>query len=490
MIRLVLAVTVAVLTAALGAFLALNPGRATFEFLGNRMEMPFVVAAGGILVIAFLALVVWWGVYMLWTSPDKVKTFFKRRRREHGYDALEKALIASAAGDGETAVRQAARADALLERPALSRLLAARAAESAGNFDGAEAHYQSLLEDNRTRIVARRGLAQIALERGDHSTTAEHAADAFQQAKGARWAFDALFDAQVAQGGWQDALATLHEGEKRNHIAPGTAKRRSAVLLTAAALENETGDADRARELAVSAHKASPGFAPAAALAARLLAEGRRHKRASEVIEASWASTPHPALAQAYRELRKSDTKPKRLERLKALAELNPEHRESKLILIQAALEEGDAATARELMAPMLASASPSARVSALAARLARLEGEDEQARRWMTRASHAAPEADWTDIDPDGRLFAYTAEDWKRMVYAFGDEGRLTHPRYERFERYAEAVPENALLEAPRPRAAAASRTGRAPDFAAASRMPDDPGVPEDEDEEAGSAA
>ena len=129
-----------------------------------------------------------------------------------------------------------------------------------------------------------------------------------------------------------------------------------------------------------------------------------------------------------------------------------------------------------------------SSRVSALAARLARLEGKDDEARRWMTRASHSATEADWSDIDPDGRLFAYTAEDWKRMVYVFGDEGRLTHPRYERFERYAEAVPENALIEAPRPKAAAASRARQAPAYADTTpRMPDDPGVDSDDDDRPG---
>jgi HemY protein len=484
MIRLILAVAFAVLTAALGAFLALNPGRATFEFLGTRMEMPFVLAAGGTILFAFALLVVWWAIYMLWTSPDKVKTFLTRRRREQGYDALERALIASAAGDGEAAVRQAARADALLERPALSRLLAARAAEAAGNWDGAQTQYEALLEDNRTRVVARRGLTQLAHDRGDHKATAEHAADAYRHAKGARWAFDALFDAQVAEGRWEDAAATLSEGEKRKHVSPDIARRRRAVLLTAAALECEGEDSEKARELALSAHRASPAFAPAATLSARLLAEARRHKRASDVIESAWAAAPHPALAHAYRELRKSDTKAKRLDRLNALAALNPDHRESRLIRIQTALEEGDAPAARELLDPILERTdAPSSRLCALAARLARLEGRDEQARRWMTRASHAAAEADWTDIDPDGRLFAYTPDDWKRMVYVYGDENRLTHPRYERFERIAETVPETALLDAPRPKRAAAARSTA---FAGGpARMPDDPGV--DDDDETG---
>ncbi len=483
MIRLILAVAFALLTAVLGAFLALNPGHASFEFLGMQTEMPFVVAAGLVILFAFLMLVVWWGIYMLWTSPDKVKGFMGRRRREQGYDALEKALIASAAGDGEAAVRQAARADALLDRPALSRLLAARAAESAGNLEGAQVHYEALLNDQKTRVVARRGLAQLSNERGDFAATIDHAGDAFQQAKGARWAFDALFDAQVAKARWRDALTTLTEGERRKQVAPDTARRRRSVLLTAAAVEAESTDSENARELAVSAHRAAPGFAPAAALAARLLADGRRHKRASEVLESAWAAAPHPALARAFQDLRKSDTKAKRLERLKTLAALNPDHRESHLVLIQIALEEGDAPAARALLDPMMDGTPPSSRLCALAARLARLDGKDELARRWMTRASHAGADADWSDIDPEGRLFAYTPDDWKRMVYVFGDENRLTHPRYERFERAAGAVPETALLDAPRPVRPASSRTTS---FAEATpRMPDDPGVPEEDADE-----
>ena len=67
-------------------------------------------------------------------------------------------------------------------------------------------------------------------------------------------------------------------------------------------------------------------------------------------------------------------------------------------------------------------------------------------------------------------------------MVYAYGDEKRLTHPRYERYERTAGAVPETTLLESPRPRRTAAARAASFADTPA--RMPDDPGVPEEEED------
>lgn len=496
MIRLIITIALCVLTAVAAVWLTLNPGTANFQFLGWQAETSFALAMGVLIVLTFLLVVVWWLIVKIWTAPDSFKKFQARRRRESGFDALERALIASAAGQGELAVRQAARADALLDRPALSRLLAARAAEAAGDFNGAETHYEAMLEDPRTKLVAHRGLASIAEARGDTQLAITHASDAFTQSK-ARWAFDMLFNAQIAGARWEDARKTLAEAEKRKEIAPDRAARRRAVLLTAEALAREQSDPDKAADLAERAAAASPGFAPAAALAARLLADKRRHRRAAELIEAAWQANPHPALARVYADLRKSDTKAKRAERLRELAALNPEHRESRLLKAEVALESRNLEGARSALAPLLAGGPKTARVCALAARLSRLEGEEEAARRLMAKAAHAPGEADWSDIDEEGRAFPYSDDDWKRMVFAWGDEARLIHPRYERFESLAEAVPETALLEAPSPRRApspAASEPGLPPTGDASrahsgedkpgpryyepGRVPDDPGV------------
>ena len=478
MIRLILVVIAIIIACALSVFLTLNPGSMSFQFLGIEGQMPFALALGLFLTATFIILVLWRLVLGLWTAPDKFRQFSLRRRKEKGFDALENALIAAAAGEGEIAVRQAARADALLDRPALSRLLAARAAEAAGNLPGAEAHYEAMLEDPKSKLVAQRGLAQIAYERGAHAEAATYAKAAFEQSKSSNWAFDALFDAQVAQGDWVAALETLTEGEKRRRISIDRARRRRAVLLTARALECEGTEGEVARSLAEKAAASAPGFAPAVVLAARLLAPARKHKRAEDLIKSAWSAEPHPALARALGDLRKSDTKAKRAERLRMLAATRPEHRESKLLLAEAALDASQAEAARSVLDPLLNMGTPTARLCALASRLARQEDDDAAARRWMTRASHAPGEADWSDIDGEGRAFSYSSDDWKRMVYAYGDDGRMTHPRYERFEIAAGAVPENALLEAPRP----AKKPGLAAEFYDAPRPPDDPGVDEDD--------
>jgi HemY protein len=476
MIRLILVVIAIIAACAITVFLTLNPGSVSFNFMGVTGQMPFALAIGLFLIATFGILVVWRLILGLWTAPDKFRKFNDRRRKEKGFDALESALIAAAAGEGEVAVRQAARADTLLDRPALSRLLAARAAEAAGNLPGAEAHYEAMLEDPKSKLVAQRGLAQIAFERGAHDEAASYAKAAFDSSKSAGWTFDSLFDAQVAQGDWSAALDTLLEGEKRRRLAVDKARRRRAVLLTAQAMECETSDPDSARSMAEKASAAAPGFAPAVVLAARLLAPARKHKRAEDLIKSAWSADPHPALARALGDLRKSDTKAKRAERLRLLAATRPEHRESRLLLVEAALDAGQVEAARAILDPLLNLGTPSARLCAIASRLARQEGDDAAARRWMTRASHAPGEADWSDLDAEGRAFSYSPDDWKRMVYSFGDESRLSHPRYERFEVSAGAVPENALLEAPKP----AKKVGATPEYFDAPRPPDDPGIDE----------
>lgn len=507
MIRLILTVALCAVTAALAVFFTLNPGTMTIQFLGVNAEMPFILGAAALLVLTFLLVVLWWVIAKVWAAPDAFRNFRKRQRREQGFDALERALIASASGQGALAVRQASRAEALLDRPALSRLLAARAAEAAGDLDSARVHYEAMLEDAKTRLVARRGLASIAESRGDDPAALTHARDAFSQAGQARWAYEALFAAQVRQGLWAEAERSLTEGERREHVAKDVAARMRAVLLTAEGRRIEDSEPEAAAKLADKACHASPGFAPAAELAGRLLADQRRHRRAAEVIENAWRHEPHPALAKVYAGLRKSDSKAKRAERLRGLAALNPDHRESRLLLAEVALEQSNLEAARAALTPLLEQPPLSARVCTLAAGMEQLAGDAAAARRHMARAAHAPGEADWSDIDEGGRAFAYTSADWARMVEVWGREARLIHPRHERYEIPAAAAPEAILIEGPKARsgesaAPADAASGSKPDamsdakpdskphsgadktepsYYEPSRAPDDPGVEED---------
>ncbi len=438
MIRLAFYVAIALLIGIFAFWLAAHPGQVAITAFGFEIRTSAAVSMVVLLLLTFAFAFFWRGLGWLIELPAQVRKGRAQARRDKGYDALEQAVIAAASGDAQGAVKNAERVKMLLDRPALSGLLAARAAEAVGDIAGAERQYQTLLEDKRTALAARRGLVRAALERRDYSAAIKEAMAALDAEPGAKWAFDALFDAQVAARDWVGAIATLSRGEKRGHIVPLAAKRRRAVLLAAESGEAEArGDLDEARRLAEKAVGAAPGFAPGAALAARLLVAAGKGWRAAGLLEDAWAAKPHPALALAYRDL-KEDEKPKaRAKRLRGLVELNPKHRESRIFAAEIALDEDDVEAAREAIMPVLETESPpSSRLCTLMNQIERKAGNRKAANEWLTRSLSAPSEPDWSDLDPEGPAFGYRDEDWARLVYSYGDAGELIHPRHERFER------------------------------------------------------
>jgi HemY protein len=203
------------------------------------------------------------------------------------------------------------------------------------------------------------------------------------------------------------------------------------MAASASKLERERRP-DKAADMAQKAFRMSPGFAPAAALAARLLAVEGKTERAESILEEAWENGPHPALAHAYRDLKPGESKADRAARMASLADRRRDHRESKLILADLAIERGDWGAAQTNLDDAYREL-PSSRICALFAQVARGKGDENGARTWLTQAAAAPREPDWSDLDPEGSAFLYDDQDWARLVYAYGDAGQLIHPRLER---------------------------------------------------------
>ena len=88
-------------------------------------------------------------------------------------------MMALASGEGRLAMAKAARAERFLARPELTNLLAAQAAEMAGDRTKAEEVYKRLLQDERTRFVGVRGIMKQKLDEGDADTALKLAERAF-----------------------------------------------------------------------------------------------------------------------------------------------------------------------------------------------------------------------------------------------------------------------------------------------------------------------
>ncbi len=76
-----------------------------------------------------------------------VSRYFFRNRERKGYQAISEGLLAIASGDASDAMAKAKKAESYLQKPALTNLLAAQAAEMAGDKAKAAHVYKSLLQD-------------------------------------------------------------------------------------------------------------------------------------------------------------------------------------------------------------------------------------------------------------------------------------------------------------------------------------------------------
>lgn len=443
-IALLLAVLVAGLLLFIGGdrFLIVQPGSADSVVPTGGYKLSYQILTGAVIAAVVGTVVLWSLLTFVWDLPGRIKTGVSKRKRGQALEAMEDAMIAASSGNADKARKKAARARALVGRPALGQIMSAQAAEVSGDPAEAEAHYKTMMKNAKTKPIAQRGLATLAQNRGDLDEAIAQASTAYAENKDAKWAFDILFSAQIGKGDWDAALETLGSGERRKHISKDIAARRSAVIKTAIAQRMDAaGQRDSAKDMAGSVTTDAPGFAPGVALAARLFMQSGEDERAAKVIEKAWKEHPHPALALAYRDLQEGEPDKQRARRMKFLQKQNNTHRESVLLAVQEALRAGDGAAAWEALQKLIDSEEPSGRLCELASAAQTLMGNDKDAQLWMARAASAPIEADWSDLDPVGPAFDYTDADWRRMVFAYGDNGALIHPRHERFEKARTAI-------------------------------------------------
>ena len=135
---------------------------------------------------------------------------------------------------------------------------------------------------------------------------------------------------------------------------------------------------------------------PAAALAGRMLAEAGELRKATRVLEKAWRANSRPDLAQVFSDLRFGDAARDRLKRIEGLVKKIPGHVEGALAMARAAIDPQEFGKARAALVSYLA--APTKQVALLMAELERAERNDGgQAREWIARALHAAPDPAWT---------------------------------------------------------------------------------------------
>lgn len=443
--RIVVYIIEVAIVIAIAVWLADRPGTVLLEWQGYRIETQI-----GILALAFfLFAVVIAGLYATWRwfrrRPYEWSMRRQLKRQEAGLKALSDGLVAIAAGDADTARKQARRAGGLLDHTPMTLLLEAQTAQIAGDDAAARQSFEQMLKSPETEFLGLRGLIVDALRENDDARALSYAHRAYALKPRTPWVLDTMISLHSRAGEWREAQRLVEESQKSRRAKGGTGNRQQAALLTERARAARAGGqlADAFAQ-ARKANDLDPDLVPAAELVARMVAEDGRKRRARKMLEKTWARTPHPALMQAYLDVAVEGQSP--LERYKAVESITRTartHPESRLALAEAALDAKLWGEAR-MQLEALQTERPTARVFQLRARLAGDDAEDSTtADEWLERAAAADADPQWVCLD-----CGTVADEWSAVCGNCGAFGTLAWNQPPRIHRAVMAPPVPAAMD------------------------------------------
>lgn len=395
-VRVFLSLLVLAAAATVAAWLTETPGAVTLEWRGWRVDTSVAMLVLFV-VLLFLSGA---GIYQLWRlflrAPKAMMEGRAARRRENGYLALTRGMVAVAAGDAAEARRQARKASEVLGRPPGALLIGAQAAQMEGRHDVAHKFYEAMLETRETELLGIRGLLTLAEQAGDDEAALELAEKARKLNPQAPWALTRLFQLQIKDRRWEDAEATLRDAMAAEAVSPAEGQPRDAALLVQLSLMAErAGNRRLALERARKAQKAAPAFLPATLQLVALLHADGKNRAARKAAEQAWQAEPHPDLARLYLQVEGGADSTRRVKAAEALAALAPKARETHLTMASVLLEARLWGQARKQLET--AGGDPDAAFCRLFAELEQAEnGDAALARDWLSRASEAPREPAW----------------------------------------------------------------------------------------------
>lgn len=380
------------------SWLADNPGTIALTWQGQRIETSLLVGLGAIALLTIALIVVWKILSFIFHIPSLMSLAARTRRRNKGFSAISRGMVAASSGDNRVAGKAAREASRLLGEEPLAMMLEAQAAQLNGDRDQADKTFKRMLEHDDTRVLGLRGLYLEARRRGDEAAAQAYAREAHSIAP-LPWASQAMLEHNTMSDDWSGALSVVESAMARKTIDKPTGNRQRAVLKTATGQDMADRDPDQALQLAREAIKLAPDLVPAYVLAGKMLARRGDVRRGARVLEDGWRASPHPEIAATYLNLRPGDSSGDRLSRAKTLTKVNASHPEARMTLARAALEAREFDLARKTMEPLIAGSAsrPTVRMCLLMADIEETQhGETGAVREWLSRATRAPRDPMW----------------------------------------------------------------------------------------------
>ena len=404
LVKIILFVVV-VAAAALGAsYLLESSGGIMITLMGKEYTFGPLESVIGVVLLVIAVWILLKVVSLLFATwkflngdETAISRYFDRNRERKGYDALSEGMMALASGDGRVALAKAEKAQKYLDKPDLTNLLTAQAAELAGDRRKAEETYRKLVQSETTRFVGVRGIMMQKLSEGDTETAMQLAQKAFALKPKHEETQDVLLKLQAQTEDWEGARETLSAKLKSGHMPRDVHKRRDAVLaLTQAKDIFAEGKTIEARETAIAANRLSPDLVPAAVMAARAYIDQGKAKYAARVLKKAWETKPHPDLAAAFAEIAKDETPQERVKRFAMLTRVQPDHPETKMLAAELHIANEDFPSARRALGDLVET-DPTARSVTIMAAIERGEGaSDTIVKSWLAKALTVSRGPQW----------------------------------------------------------------------------------------------
>ncbi len=417
------------------AWLADRPGSLVLDWQGYRVETSVAMLIGGIIGVAIVSALSYRVWLFLRRAPSQLSGAWKQRRKQQGYQALTRGMVAVSAGDADEARRSVKRAEVLLNEPPLTMLLSAQAAQLNGDEKAAETFFRAMTDNPETEFLGIRGLLTQALKKGDRPDALALARRAYRLRPKSEWVAAQLFELQTREGLWLDARVTADEQARNQTIEKSEAKHRNAALSYQLGQEaKRAGDDAAALVQFKKSTDSDPGFTPGVCSHASALLDKNRRRKAQSLIEKAWTSAPHPDLVSIYWQASEAHDGLEQVRATERLCKSNPENMESRVAKTRAALGAhlwGEARQQLELLGSSDQQQIDS-RVCRLWAELEEGEHDDlAKAHAWLNRAALAVGETTWVcgncgNTAPQwmvncGNCGSFNSFSWRQPLHVLG---------------------------------------------------------------------
>ncbi|MEP4291244.1 MAG: heme biosynthesis HemY N-terminal domain-containing protein, partial [Rhizobiaceae bacterium] len=223
------------------AWLADNPGTVTVQWdwlnQGQAYEFDLITLILVLGVVFLLSIFTWWCFFSIINSPKAFGRWRSGRRRDKGYAALSKGLVAAGAGNIPLAKQLAKESSKFLDSEPLVAMLEAQTALLEEDRPAARQQFNVMLESDETRLLGLRGLYLEAEKEGAVEAAAHFAKEANNMAPGTPWAATAVLKVQTISGQWEEAVKTLDLNRSSGVFDKEEYARKKAVVLTALAMQ-------------------------------------------------------------------------------------------------------------------------------------------------------------------------------------------------------------------------------------------------------------